>query len=298
MSTALPIDTNPIKTTMSSAVVLSFLFHGFLVIIGTLGLPYIRRPVLPPEPISVEIVEIDEITQTNKRAAAPKDEPKPIEKKIEPKEDKPVAPPKVDLQAPPKVTEPDPKPKPEPEKVKPKSKPVPPPPKEEELKKPEPKPEEKEEIVEEQQQEQFLSLLKNLQDGAPEETPQEVEEIAPENQISPLAQFSNRVTQSEMDAMKAALNRQFGNCWNLSAGAKYAEDINVKVRLFINPDRTVRDVHIVDQIRYNTDSFFKAAADNAMRAIRHPACQVLDLPPDKHEFWKDSIFNFNPSQML
>ena len=67
MSTALPIDTNPMKATMSSAVVFSLMFHAFIVLLGTVGLPYIKKPVLPPEPISVEIVEIDEITQTNKR---------------------------------------------------------------------------------------------------------------------------------------------------------------------------------------------------------------------------------------
>lgn len=282
---------------MSGAVVFSLALHALILIGGVVSLPYIKKPILPPEPISVEIVEIDEITQTNKRAAAPKKVEKPIEKKIEPKEDKPPVPPKVDLQAPPKMADPKPKPEPPKEEVKPKSKPVPPPPKPEELKEPEPK-EEKEEIVQEEQQEQFLSLLKNLQDGAEPQEAEEVVEEAPKQAISPITQFSNRVTQSEMDTMKAALNRQFGNCWNLSAGAKYAEDINVKVRLFINPDRTVRDILIVDQIRYNTDSFFKAAADNAIRAIRHPACQALDLPPDRYEFWKDSIFNFNPSQLL
>lgn len=284
---------------MPRTIVFSFFLHGALVIIGIVGLPYIKKPILPPEPISVEIVEIDEITQTNRKPSTPKKE-KPIEKKIEPpKEDKPVAPPKVDLKEPPKVVNQQPKVEEKP-KPKPKSKPKPPPP--EELKQPEPEPKKEEKLEEStpEQQEQFLSLLKNLQDGAPDAAQAEAVETdqSDQKQPSPLAQFSNRVTQTEMDAMRAALNRQFASCWNLSAGAKFAEDIVVKIRLIINRDRSVNSVSIVDQWRYTQDSFFRAAADNVVRAVRHPQCRVLDLPPQRYEFWKDSIFNFNPSSML
>ena len=101
-----------------------------------------------------------------------------------------------------------------------------------------------------------------------------------------------------MDAIASALNAQFGSCWNLMAGARNAEDIVVKINLKVRPDRTVQSARVVEQFRYNQDSFYRAAADEAMRAIRHPNCEVLDLPPDKYDLWKDLIFNFNPSAQL
>ena len=82
------------------------------------------------------------------------------------------------------------------------------------------------------------------------------------------------------------------------AGARNAEDIVVKINLVVRPDRSVQSARIVDQWRYNQDSFYRAAADEAMRAVRHPNCEVLDLPPDKYDLWKDLTFNFNPSAQL
>ena len=77
-----------------------------------------------------------------------------------------------------------------------------------------------------------------------------------------------------------------------------AEDMVVDVRIAVNPDRTLQQATIVDQLRYNTDSVFRAAADAAMRALRNPRCTPLELPPDKYEEWKDTVLTFNPKDML
>ena len=284
---------------MKIALVVSALFHLSVLIIGTVGLPYVSRPpMLPPQPIAVEIVDISDITTTNK---PPQLQPVPEKKKEEPKPSKKVeAPPKVEAKTPPKVKplEKPPEPKKE-ETVKPEPK-VPPPPSEklEKVKEPEPKkePEKKEEAV--QQEDPLASVLKNLQDGAAvAETAPDAKEVV-EQEMSPLAKFSERMSATEMDAMVRALNAQFGSCWNLMAGARNAEDITVSITLKVNPNRTVQSARITDQWRYNQDAFYRAAADAALRAIRHPNCEVLDLPPDKYELWKDLKFNFNPARML
>ena len=252
--------------------------------------------MLPPQPIAVEIVDISEITTTNKR---PQAQPVP-KKEEEPKPSKKVeAPPKVETKAPPKVKPLDKPPEVKKDTVKPKPK-VPPPPSEKLEKVEEPpkkkEPEKKEEAVE--QEDEFMSVLKNLQDGAAvaEETP-DAKEVN-EQEMSPLAKFSERMSATELDMMVRALNTQFGSCWNLMAGARNAEDITVSINLKVNPNRTVQSARIADQWRYNQDAFYRAAADAALRAIRHPNCEVLDLPPDKYELWKDLKFNFNPATML
>ena len=64
----------------------------------------------------------------------------------------------------------------------------------------------------------------------------------------------------------------------------------------MNPDRSVRDARIINQLRYNTDSFYRAAADSAMRAIFK--CSPLDLPPKKYDLWKTITVTFDPRTML
>ena len=280
---------------MWGAVVLSLLFHLGVVTLGVVGLPYIKNPrILPPAPISVDIVEVSEKRTTNRPPIKAPLKKLQEKKDILPekKEKKPPAPPKVEAKEPPKAVPPEP-PKEKAETVKPKPK-VPPPPSETLKEVTEKKPPPKEEKAEAQQEDQFASLLKNLQDG---ETQPEVEKINPEAQApqpSPLAEFSQRMSMSEADALR----RQLTRCWSIQAGARYAESLVVEIRLTVTPARQVSSATIVDQWRYGQDPHFRAAADSAMRAVRSPLCNPLDLPPDKYDLWKDIVVNFDPSEML
>lgn len=284
---------------MKKALTVSLVLHVGILFFAIVGLPYISKPPRTPQTIAVEIVDISDITTTNKKPnesqlKKAEDKPAPkVEKKVE-------APPKVEAKEPPKI-KPLEKIKPKEDTVKPEPK-VPPPPTEKlEKAMPEPKPKpkptpKKEEAV--QQEEDFMSVLKNLQDAeTPSEEVGEATKPAPQEK-SPLAQFSEKLSATEADAIASALNEQFRTCWNLMAGARNAEEIVVTVNLKVRPNRTVQSARIVDQWRYNQDSFYRAAADEAMRAINHPNCEVLDLPADKYDLWKDLTFNFNPSAQL
>ena len=46
------------------------------------------------------------------------------------------------------------------------------------------------------------------------------------------------------------------------------------------------------------DTFFRAAAESALRAVNHPDCQKLKVPQKKYEIWKSLILDFNPSIMF
>lgn len=273
-------------------IVISLIFHVAVILVGTLGLPYIRKP--PPiiaEPVNVELVSVDELTQTNR----PPVRIRPIEepKEQEPEKTKtPPMPPKVEATEPPKTVPLDP-PKPIEKAEKPTPE-VPPP--SEKLKKPEPEkkppPKEKEKVVDQEQA--FMSVLKNLQDSKPtvQDAAETKKDVTPAP--SPLAAFSERLSMSEADALRQQLSR----CWSIQAGARYAEDLVVEVQLVMNPDRTVQQATILDKGRYNQDGFFRAAADSAMRAIQSPMCNPLDLPPEKYSTWKDIVVTFDPREML
>jgi hypothetical protein len=286
---------------MKGPLTVSAIIHIGLVILAITGLPYFFKP--EPQPmissIPVEILPIAELTTTNKKIpikAAPTPEPEKLEK---PPEKKP-APPKVEEVKPPDVPKP-----PKAAEAKPKPKPVTPPPPDEaalEKAKEEPKPEEKKppepaEAKEkaEEQTEDFNKLLKNLQDSKPQvdDTLPESKDAAPPAP-TPEAPYAETMTMSEADA----LARQLQRCWSIQAGARYAEDLIVKVRLTVSPERRTLSAVIVDQWRYSQDSYFRAAADAAIRAVHSPQCEVLELPPDKYEMWKDIVVTFDPTDML
>jgi hypothetical protein len=276
---------------LSGAVLMSLLFHACFVTVAIFGFPFLTKP--PPEmsqPIPIEMADISELTQTNKPVEQSTPKP-PDEKKAEPPKPaperpkqapkqtsatppKPVSAPKDDLALPDKKAE---KVKPEKPKIKP-----PEPPKKT-LAKPEDKPND----------DPFKTLLKNLQEEKPDPSKEAGKTDAkPEQAVA--APLGEKMTMSEMDALR----QQLSQCWNVLAGARYAEDLVVDMTLTMNPDRTVQKASVVDTMRYNTDNIFRAAADSAIRAINDPQCSPLLLPPDKYQQWKEITVRFDPREIL
>ncbi|MEZ5919147.1 MAG: hypothetical protein R3D66_04305, partial [Alphaproteobacteria bacterium] len=216
---------------MTGPVLASTVFHIVLFVLTAVGLPFVAKDTLIiSTPISVELVSIDEITQTN-RVAPPKKEDKAEkepEKLAPPPMDKPPPPPKMTAEAPPDMTAPKPADvkddaKAEPEKLAP-------PPKPADKPKPKPKPKDPEKPKAEAikpKEDPFASLLKNLTPDAKataQETPQEIAEDTP-SAAGQIARLGDQLTISELDAVK----RQIGPCWNVQTGSKYAENLAVEV---------------------------------------------------------------------
>ncbi len=279
----------------------SVLFHAVILVVGYFGLPYIARaPIMTDTPIMVDIVNVDELTN------APPPAPKP-EKKPEPKPKKPPPPPKkvyksaeppppppeddpevVALPEKPKKAEPKPKvekkPKPKPRlaKAKPRRKPKPPDAFTSVLKtveklKDQPPPKKKEEKKKPRKKQTFEQQMAQALTSR----------TAPHNPTRPLAI-------SEIDLIR----QQIRECWNLPAGAKEAENLSIEIRMVMNPDGTVRQARILDQSRLQSDPFFRAAAESALRAVLNPRCNPLKLPLEKYQQWKNMILIFDPSQMF
>ncbi|MCK5284178.1 MAG: cell envelope integrity protein TolA [Alphaproteobacteria bacterium] len=268
-----------VPPSMKGAVVTSSLFHVVLFILTAIGIPFIAKdPLIITTPINVEIIKIDEITQTD-IIAKPNKTPEKLEKP-KPLENKPK-PPKVMAKTPPNLTKPKP---PEIKRIteKPVKKPKP--------KKPKEKPKEKSTTIKKHEND-FASLLKNLTPDTQLEFNDDKENILQNSQI---ARLSDRLTVSELDAFK----HQIEPCWNVPSGAKYAEDLAVEIRVLMNPDMTLNSASILNRGRYNRDTHFRAAADSALRALRNPRCSPLKLPADKYEQWKTITIRFDPKDML
>ena len=272
-----------------SALTKSLIFHGIVVVFVS-GAFLFKDDTLTVTETPIEVSFINEepaAGDEEKKPEPTEDVPPPIEEKPQPapkalEQPKPKPAPKaeeVKEKKPEPQTEPEPAPIPE----KPQAKPKPP------EKKPEKKPElteKPEEPEEEETSTDFMSVLKNLQDSEPVNTNTGADQDEnPEGRA---------VTSGEINA----LTQQLAGCWSLLPGAAQAETLAVRLTITVNRDRTVRNVMVEDRGRYQNDPFFRAAADNAMRAIKHPNCTPLDLPPEKYNMWKEMTLNFDPQKMF
>lgn len=167
-------------------------------------------------------------------------------------------------------------------------------------KKPEPK-----EIIEEPEVEIVLktkpkkktfNVSKVLKDIEQESEDFKIEqELSEEKQTEVFTdEVGETMTISEVDLV----TQQLIDCYTVPAGAKELEKIKIQVKILVNPDRTIKDAVIKNTDKMLTDSYFRTAGEAALRAFNHPNCQILMLPEDKYEEWKEINFIFDFSWMF
>ncbi len=254
----------------------SGMLHLFILICIIGAIPFAQDPpkMTPPRTITLELLPIKEKTnvkpvegkkpQANKPAAAPKSPVKKIATR-------PTPPPKPFK--PKKLAE-----KPKPPKAKPKAPEKPKPAPKVAAKKPPTKPKVKE------VKKSFTQMAAELDKLAkPEKT----------KQVSSNYDAAKPLSLSQIDAIR----NQLVACWRILPGAREAAKIAVSVRFKLNKSGSVAgSVNVTDKSRYNSDPVFKAAADNAVRAVLR--CSPLqNLPQDRYDSWKEMEFNFDPRDM-
>ncbi len=251
------------------------------------GLPHLIPPMPSHhDPVPFDIVTIGEMTNTRigdkpeDKPAAPPPAPQPPQAQPTP----PTPPVPQEKPQPPAPKPPEAKAEDQAEALKPKP-----------LEKPKP-PAEKPAAP---QQDLLASVLKNVAKMKPVEGPKSSDakpdaKAAPQAASSGGSSLASRLMISEEDALR----RQIEQCWNPPVGARDAQNLIVEVAIDVNADRTVSNAEIVDKSRYASDPFFRAAADSAIRAVRSPKCNPLELPADKYEQWKHIDFTFDPRDML
>ena len=105
--------------------------------------------------------------------------------------------------------------------------------------------------------------------------------------------LGEKLTISEKDAIR----RQFYRCWIVPAGAKNLRDLFVSIKIKLDKEGNVIFSKLINDNRLN-ESFFRAAAESALRAVNHPECKKLKVPEKKYTTWKEIILNFDPSQSI
>ncbi|MDA9676773.1 cell envelope biogenesis protein TolA [bacterium] len=268
---------------MNKSIFLSLVFHAVMIILTAISLPFMMRsPIDLPPILSVDLIQITDNTSIPYAAKASK-----ILEKIKKEEKNRL----VSQQAPPS----------EKKKEKPDRIPMPEDLNKEEKnivkKKQNPK-EVKEQVrqASEFEKEELFdpNQIAALIDKSKEETAETLKESKKLTQDSIKNSFSNALTLSQEDALKAQI---FG-CWSLPLGLPYQENLLVRIKLKLKPDGTVLKSEILDHARMNQpgQGFYKVLAESALRAIR--ICQPLRVPPTGYEKWKDLQLNFDANEML
>ena len=268
---------------MTKSFLLSVCFHISIIILTAITLPsMLKKPIDLPPIISVELIQISDITNI---PYAPKAK-KVLEKIKKEKEKERI----VSEQAPPKIVK---KEKPDaiplPDEVK-KQKKI-------ETKKQNPKKIETEikQTSEFEKKELFdpdqIAALIDKSKIEKAETNRKDDKITQDQEKDSL---TTSLTLSEEDALKAQI---FG-CWSIPLGLPYDENLLVRIKLKLKKDGTVIKSEILDHARMNTpgQSFYKVLAESALRAIR--LCQPLRVPTTGYDRWKDLQLNFDANEML
>lgn len=283
---------------MRKAAIYSAVLHVMVVLIAYFGLPTLFRPApVPDQPVPVDLVmEFKPAPPPKVKPAPPPPRKKPVPVPVTPKVEMPPPPPPQVARL---EVEPKPKPKPKP-KAKPKAKPEPKAkPKPKARAKPVPKPKAKPKPP----PDRFQKLLKNLakqkrkQDRParkpPEKPEKKVVAAEPVKRLTPLEQRRLAAT------IALLVKQQISACWSIPGGAKDVENMNIEIRILLNPDGTLRGApRIQDQARMASDPFFRAVAESALRALRKPLCSPLKLPFGEYDVWKEIILTFNPREAL
>lgn len=290
--------------------VVSAIAHVSLLAVAQFGLPhFFDAPEPTPVIVPVEVVDIGAMT-TPPEPATPEPEPKPQPKPeaapppppqappeppqaVVPEPEVPAAPPPPPPPALPKKSEP----KPEPPKAAPKPAPVP------ETRmanaapvtKPKPPAPARD----------FTSVLKDLAAEAPKtrSTPKQAPKPVTAEKKGPVSPPQPRVrdiaTMTEIDALRVAIRKQIEPCWSPPIGAREAEELTVKIVVFVDPSGQVRRAEVLDAGRMALNPFFEAAADSARRAVLNDRCNPLrNLPPDRYDLWQELELTFNPKDVL
>jgi len=99
---------------------------------------------------------------------------------------------------------------------------------------------------------------------------------------------ADRATLSELDNIRAHVER----CWRIDPGKEGLQELNVDIRVFINPDGSVQRAVIEDTVTYFSDPLFRTFANSARTAIL--SCKAIPISPQRYNIFKEIVFSFSP----
>jgi len=90
------------------------------------------------------------------------------------------------------------------------------------------------------------------------------------------------------------LQRQIYQCWTIPIGAAQPESLVIGITINFRRDGTLAGPPQLDDTSRMSEPFYRAAAENAVRAIIQ--CAPYQMPADQYDEWKTVDFEFDPSK--
>ena len=91
------------------------------------------------------------------------------------------------------------------------------------------------------------------------------------------------------------IRQQFIRCWIIDPGMRNLDRMVVRVRVSLNPDRTVRSAVVTDYVDPQ-DPIYRSFAESAVRAVLNPRCSPVDLPPRKFHLMRTFTLRFSGNE--
>jgi len=135
--------------------------------------------------------------------------------------------------------------------------------------------------------EQMKQDLRNKKESKKEKVVQKDEKLTPDK-------LGMTLTISEIDAMR----KHFEKCWNIPSGAREAGNLATEIKVRFDKEGNVINARILDINRIRRDTYFRTAAESALRAVLNPRCKNAPLPIDKYDKWKNITLNFDPKSVI
>ena len=112
------------------------------------------------------------------------------------------------------------------------------------------------------------------------------------NAPAPVAKLTDG-SLTEQDA--AVIRDQIVPCWNFPAGVELSENYRVAVEIEVTPEGKVTKWTVNgDSSRLNDPNYMRAL-QQAVKAVKDPACQPLHFPPGK--YWPSLVIVFDPKSL-
>lgn len=84
--------------------------------------------------------------------------------------------------------------------------------------------------------------------------------------------------------------------WSIPIGVQNLDNMLVKLEIRVSDDGTVNDIVILDESRYNSDTFYRLTVDSARRAVI--LSSPLKIPRNKIDRFRNFIIVFNPKDAI
>lgn len=132
----------------------------------------------------------------------------------------------------------------------------------------------------------FESVLKNLQ-NIKQNDGKDGEKILEVNKKG-----SNKWVQQ----IALMIQQQVAKRWDIQAGTKEAYDLDVEIRMLLNPDGSILKAYVIPNKDKKDDPFYISTSDSALRAVLDS--NPFNLPPSQYKIWKDITLIFNPRKIF